>query len=115
LIKFIEQWGTGTNRIVNSCLNYGLPEPMFEEITGGLVVTLRKEISAESLREMGLNERQIKTVRYIREKGYITSKEYQSLFNVSRATATRDMKSLEEKGIVKSRGTGKRDLKYVLR
>ena len=42
LIKFIEQWGTGTNRIIEECLNYGLPEPLFEEISGSLVVTFRK-------------------------------------------------------------------------
>jgi ATP-dependent DNA helicase RecG len=38
LIKFIEQWGTGTNRIINSCLSHGLPEPLFRELSGGLVV-----------------------------------------------------------------------------
>jgi len=31
LIKFIEQWGTGTNRIIKECLKHGLPEPLFEE------------------------------------------------------------------------------------
>jgi len=115
LIKFIEQWGTGTNDIINMCLEHGLPEPSFEEISGGLVITLRKEITEGFLREKGLNERQIKAVQYIRKKGSISNKEYQDLFNVSRATATRDMKSLEEKGIIKSEGTGKRDLKYVLK
>jgi len=97
------------------CLEHGLPEPSFEEISGGLVITLRKEITEGFLREKGLNERQIKAVQYIRKKGSISNKEYQDLFNVSRATATRDMKSLEEKGILKSEGTGKRDLKYVLK
>jgi len=115
LIKFIEQWGTGTNDIISMCLEHGLPEPIFEEISGGLVVTLRREITEGYLRNVGLNERQIKIVQYIREKGSISNKDYQDLFNVSRATATRDMRSLVEKEILKSEGKGKRDLKYVLK
>jgi len=114
-IKFIEQWGTGTNRIIDACLNHGLPEPVFEELSGSLVVTLRKGITEELLREKGLNERQIKAVSYIREKGSIANKEYQVLFDVSRITATRDLKLLEGEGVLKRTGKGKRDLKYVLK
>jgi len=114
-IKFIEQWGTGTNRIIDACLDYGLPEPVFEELSGSLVVTLRKGITEELLREKGLNERQIKAVSYIREKGGITNKGYQVLFDVSRITVTRDFKLLEGEGILKRIGKGKRDSKYVLK
>jgi len=115
LIKFIEQWGTGTNDMIDICLEWGLPEPVFEELSGGLVVTLRKEITEQFLRGKGLNERQIKAVSYIREKGSISNKEYQNLLDVSRATATRDLKLLEEKGILKRVGKGRRDLKYELK
>ena len=114
-IKYIEQWGTGTNRIIDACVNHGLPEPVFEELSGSLVVTLRKLITEELLKEKGLNERQIKAVSYIREKGSITNKYYQVLFGVSRITATRDLKQLEGTGIVNRTGTGKRDLRYVLK
>jgi len=114
-IKFIEQWGTGTNRIIDACRDHGLPEPAFEEISGSLVVTLRQRITEELLREKGLNERQIKAVPYIREKGSITNKEYRVLFDVSRITATRDLKLLEGEGVLKRTGKGKRNLKYVLK
>ena len=72
-------------------------------------------ITKETLREMNLNERQIKAVLYVEEKGSITNKEYQVLFDVSRVTATRDMNLLEGKDILKRIGKGKRDLKYVFR
>ena len=114
-IKFIEQWGTGTNRIIDACLNHGLPEPVFEELSGSLVVTLRNRITEEFLRGKGLNERQIKAVSYIREKGSVTNKEYQVLFDVSRITATRDLKLLEGEGILRHIGKGKRDSKYVFK
>ncbi len=115
LIKFIEHWGTGTNRIIDACVAHGLPEPIFEELSGSLVVTLRKMITKESLREMNLNERQIKAVLYVEEKGSITNKEYQVLFDISRVTATRDLNLLEGKDILKRIGKGKRDLKYVFK
>ena len=115
LIKFIEHWGTGTNRIIDACVNHGLPAPIFEELSGSLVVTLRKMITKESLREMNLNERQIKAVLYVEDKGSITNKEYQVLFDVSRSTATRDLNLFERSDILKRIGKGKRDLKYVFR
>lgn len=39
LIKYIEQWGTGTNRIVRLCKEAGLPEPEFNLTAGSFVVT----------------------------------------------------------------------------
>ena len=115
LIKFIEEWGTGTNRIIKECLDYGLPEPLFEEVSGGLVVTVRKEISEDILREKGLNERQIKAVSYVVNKQAITNKEYMELFNISKRTATSDLSDLVEQEIFRKIGKGKRDLRYVLR
>ena len=113
LIKFIEHWGTGTNRIIDACVTHGLPEPVFKELSGSLVVILRKMFTKESLMDMNLNERQIKAVLYVEDKGSITNKEYQALFDVSRGTATRDLNLLEEKDMLKRIGKGKRDLKYV--
>lgn len=114
-IKFIEHWGTGTNRIIDACVNHGLPEPVFEELSGSLVVTLRNRVTEEALRGMGLNERQLKVISYLEEHECITNKEYQMLFDVSRITATRDLNLLEGKNIFKRIGTGKRDLKYILK
>jgi len=37
-----------------------------------------------------LNERQIKAVMYVKERGRITNKEYQELTNILRQTATID-------------------------
>ncbi len=64
---------------------------------------------------MGLNERQLNAIRYVREKGRITNKEYQELsLDISRITATRDLKKLVQKNIFKIIGKGKRDLHYIL-
>jgi ATP-dependent DNA helicase RecG len=115
LIKYIEQWGTGTNRMIDKCLDYGLPEPIFEEISGDFVVIFRKShIDDETLKE--LNERQKSVIEYLKEKDKtISNKEYQVLFGISRNTAYTDLNGLVEKGIVKRTGEGKRNARYLLK
>ncbi len=46
--------------------------------------------------KLGLNDRQIKAVLIVKEKAKITNSEYQELFDVSKATATRDLTELVE-------------------
>lgn len=38
---FIEKWGTGINKIMDLCKADGVPQPQFEELTGGLLITFR--------------------------------------------------------------------------
>jgi ATP-dependent DNA helicase RecG len=108
-IKYIEEWGTGTNRIINQCKAFGLPEPIFEERAGSFVVTIRKFPSFE-----GLNERQIKAISYIKKEGNITNKKYQEINNVSKRTASYELSELVERGILRRKGEGRRNLCYVL-
>ncbi|MBI3399382.1 MAG: putative DNA binding domain-containing protein [Deltaproteobacteria bacterium] len=115
LIKFIEQWGTGTNDMINLCSEWELPEPLFEHITGDFVVTFRKEITESFLREKGLNERQIKAVTYVKEIRNITNKEYCKLNEVSKRTASNELKDLVLKEVFKITGEGKRGLRYILK
>jgi len=73
------------------------------EFQGGFKVTIYKDrYSEEQLKKLGLNERQIKAVKFVKENSQITNAEYQVLFNVSRNTASRDLKELVEKNVLKS-------------
>ncbi|WP_193391176.1 hypothetical protein [Candidatus Symbiothrix dinenymphae] len=45
---------------------------------------------------MGLNERQIKAVLYVKEKRKITNSEYQELNEVSKRTATNELTELSD-------------------
>jgi len=38
---YIEAWGTGIKKMVDSCKEYGMPAPRFSERTGGLLVTFK--------------------------------------------------------------------------
>ena len=109
-VGLIDAWGRGTLSIIDACKTAGLPEPELIEEDGGFIVTLFKDrFSEEQLQQLGLNERQVKAVLYVKEKGKITNSEYQEINNVSRITATRDFAELVEKKMLKysaQRGAG---------
>lgn len=107
--RMIEQWGTGTSRIIDSCLNQGLPEPEFKEENGGFSVYLYKDMYTEDkLRKMGLNERQIMAVIYVQRTGKITNKEYQELTGVKERMAGYELNELVKLNILERIGkTGK--------
>ena len=109
LAGLIEEIGSGIGRITESMRKAVLPEPEFKEEMGGFSVYFRKNIYTEEyLKNLGLTERQIKAVFYVKEKGKITNKEYQVLNGVSKPTATRELKEIEEKEIFEKVGiTGK--------
>lgn len=112
---FIENWGRGTLKIVESCLNYGLPEPDFKDENGVISVIFYKDkFSEEFLRKMLLNKRQIKAVMYAKEKGEITLSSFRTLAQeVTEKTLYRDLQDLVSKGILKQVGD-KKGRKYEL-
>ena len=92
---YIDAWGRGTLKIINSCKEAELPEPQMKESAGGFQVTIFKDIlTEEHLKKLGLNDRQIKAVLYVNEFGKISNQKYQELYEVSKATSTRDLSEL---------------------
>ncbi|ODS40348.1 hypothetical protein BEH94_05465 [Candidatus Altiarchaeales archaeon WOR_SM1_SCG] len=98
-VKYVEEVGTGTNKLIDWCRKWGLPEPDFEFAGSSIVVTLRKsKLTDEYLNTQGLNERQLKAVEYVKEKGSITNSIYQQLFDVSKRTSSSDLTKLVDCG-----------------
>lgn len=105
LSGLIEEVGSGIGRIIQDLKFAKLPEPEFKEEMGGFSVYFRKDIYTEEyLRKLGLNERQVRAVIYMKEKGKITNREYQEINGCHRNTATQDLSDLVEKGILKESG-----------
>lgn len=107
---FIESWGRGTLKILEACKNQGLPEPDFQNENGVMKVILYKDVYTEEyLKNLGLKERQIKAVLYVKEKGKITLSEYKKLAkeDISERTLRRELKDLVDKNILKSKGEKK--------
>lgn len=101
----IERWGTGTGRILALCREQGLPEPEFDADSYQFRVRFLKDpYTPERLRRMGLNERQIKAVLYVKEHGSISNREYQQLTGVSKRTASDELSDLVEKGVLSKVG-----------
>jgi len=113
---YVEAWGRGIEKINNYCVEAGLPLPLISYNHSGCWVEFRKDIfNAESLRDKGLSERQIKAVLYIRENGKITNSEYQTLNSVSKRTATNDLTVLVSKfSLLKKIGTSGSNIWYEI-
>jgi len=53
--------------MIEECKKAKLPEPKFEILNGGIAVTFFKDIfSQEKLIKKGLNERQLKAVKFLK-------------------------------------------------
>ncbi len=100
---YIESWGRGTLKMINECIQFGIPKPKYFYDMSGFWVEFRKDVfDMEYLKSLGLNERQIQAIKFVKERGKITNSEYQANYGVSRNTATRDLSELVDKGILKS-------------
>lgn len=113
-LGLIERWGSGIDKMRKTCLGAGLPEPVFEEYQGFRVTFRRDRFTEDFMQEMGLNERQIGAVTYVKEKGRINNKEYRSMFGITDRTALRDLTTLCEAGILKKVGITGRKTEYVI-
>lgn len=113
-IEWIEQWGSGIDKMRRACATSGIPEPLFEEYQGFRVIFRKDAYTTEYLHGIGLNERQIRAVMYVKEKGKIKNKEYCEINNISRQMATIDLAELVEKAIFARTGKAGKGIAYQL-
>jgi ATP-dependent DNA helicase RecG len=66
------------------------------------------------VQEIGLNERQIKAVYYVKEKEFITNSIYQELCNTSERTASKDLENLTGLNVLNKTGE-KKGTRYQLK
>ncbi len=114
LIKYVEEVGTGTNKIITWCKQWDLAEPIFEVTGGSLVVTFaQSKLTPDFLDKQGINERQKIAIEHIKNKRKITNNEYAKINRVGRVSAFKELTALVNKKIIKPVGKG-RSLHYVL-
>ena len=121
LIKYIEQWGRGTNRVMEEMEANNLPEPEFQNLSGGFEVTLigpgisfEQEIEKQKLHVLEINERQRQAMEYLKENEAISRRTYMELNKVSNKTAFLELKNMVEKNILIKEGRG-RSVTYRLK
>ena len=111
---YIESWGRGTNKIIETCIEAGLPEPLIEEEQGGFSITFLKDIYTEEFfKRQNLEERQVNALLYIKEYGSINNAQYQQLADISKRTASRDLQELIERGFIQKSGTTGKGTSYT--
>ncbi len=113
---YIEAWGHGTVKMMEECKKAGLPEPLYEEESGGMLITFRKDIyTEENLLKMGLNDRQVKAITYVKKNGSIVNSIYQSINSTTKKTASRDLADLIFKKLFENKGGTTKSAVYVLK
>lgn len=111
----IEAWGRGISKIMDACRSAGLPDPLIEEHAGGIQLTFLKDIYREDyLKELGLEDKQIKVLLYIKQNGSITNSKYQELVNTLKRTASRELQELLDKQLIEKIGTTGKGTSYIL-
>jgi ATP-dependent DNA helicase RecG len=114
LIKYVEQFGTGIQRIVDDCRTHRKPEPDFE-VHGQTFRAIFKPGRSGDLAttEADLNERQRKALLFIRENGGIQAGQYRKLARIGQRQAVKDLNGLVARGLVVRAGGG-RSVRYIL-
>jgi len=116
LADYIQKAGSGTQEMIKQCRNKGLLDPEFIERTGEFRTIIPRDIYTESMLEnLGLNERQLKAVKYVKERGKITNNEYQKICNIKKRQTTNDLKLLENENVFERIGVTGKGTYYILR
>lgn len=115
LARYIERAGSGTIEMIKQCRKNNLPEPDFMQKMGHFITVLWKDIFTEKyLTQLGLTGRQIKAVKYVKEKGKITNKEYKELTGISKPMSSIDLRELVDKNVFEKLGKTGRGTEYIL-
>jgi ATP-dependent DNA helicase RecG len=109
---YIDAWGRGTIKILDTCKQAELPEPEMIELDGGFSVKLFKYKHLPKTPSIAeLNDRQINALLHFKESKEISIIEYVKLYNITDRTARRDMSDLINKGLIHKTGN-KKTVKY---
>ena len=106
-LGLIERWGSGIRRIVDSCIEAGFAEPLFEEIGTHFRVTLY----TEPVNSPTLDKIELTIISVLKALNGASTKEISEKIGLSsRATRVR-LTTLIEKGIIVAVGSGTNDPK----
>jgi len=116
LADYAQRAGSGTLEMIEQCRDQNSPDPEFVLIRNLEFRTIlpRDYLTDRILEQMGINERQVRAVKFVKEKGKITNKEYTILANINSRTSLRDLNDLCDKGVFEKIGITGRGTQYIL-
>ena len=123
-MKIVEAWGTGIPRIINRCKEYGLQEPVFEELGDGFLVTMFRKTTnqlnqtnqSDKLNLMGEEQRQDTNVSDLENRIIellkmwpdATTKEITKKLEITDNQVKYYVKKLKDDGKIKRVGTNRK-------
>jgi len=95
MIKYIEQWGTGTNRIVRLCKEAGIKEPVFKEAGGSFIISFPRLVEKTITQPSKLSEREKRILEYLSRMKEASTEEIAQEVKATKRTIQRNLKNLE--------------------
>ncbi len=112
---YVESWGRGTIKIIEQCKQYGLHKIEFENNGKDFWVIFRKDMYNEtSLKQFGINDRQIKAVLYTKKHHEISNSIYQKINSIGKTIASKELGQLVDKKLLQQTGGKGRGSKYIM-
>jgi len=112
---YVESWGRGMDKMRNLCLEAKIPLPQLSCKGNDFWTVFRKDIyNKEDLSKLGLSDRQIKAVLYVKEHGKITNKEYQEINGIGKSVTIDELRNLVDRQILVRIGETGRGTYYEL-
>ncbi len=109
----IEHFGTGTTRIVSSCLAAGMPRPEFAETSGMFVTRFWNAAPPAEQDKTEVGDHQARILRLARQQGRVTAEDVVRILGVSRSSATRKLNALRKAEILHRVGERGRHVYYT--
>jgi ATP-dependent DNA helicase RecG len=116
-LGYVERRGLGVDQMIQAMIDSDLEVPIFQDRGSSFWVTLKGAktvVPLPDMSDLGLNERQVQALLYLRSRGRLTNRVYQQEFEVSERTALYDLQGLVEAGLVIPVSSG-RGRYYILR
>ena len=132
-MKIVEAWGTGIPRIISRCKEYGLQEPVFEELGDGFLVTMfRKptnqtnqsnqtnqteesnQIDAEQNKDTNVSDLEYRIIELLKTRPDATTKEITKRLDITDNQVKYYIKKLKDNGKIERVGTNRKGLWKVI-
>lgn len=104
-VKYVEEWGTGINKMIESCRRQGLKPPIFKETGLFFKVILSRE--KREIDSSELSEQETRILTYLDEHTSIKNSDAQKLLRVSPSRVRVIFESMTERGLLHALGKGK--------
>jgi ATP-dependent DNA helicase RecG len=105
-LGLIEQWGSGLQKIIQSCIKSGLRSPTFEELGSQFRVTIYATAGHKTNTD---DPWQTKFMKHLQETDEIGASDAAKLWNIDVRSARRRLKKLVDTGFITKMGTSKND------